>query len=190
MAETRLSPDELYAQLLALHAQRREAVMHQHHRSLPLADELLDRWERARFLGFGTGASLYDSCLVLGDVSVGEGTWIGPNTVLDGGGGLTIGHHCSISSGVQIYTHDSVDWALSGGKREYVRQPTRVGNCCYIGPLSVIAKGVTIGDHCLVGAHSLVNRDVPSNTIVMGIPATRRGRVVVSAAAEVSLEWD
>ena len=48
-------------------------------------------------------------------VTVGAGTWIGPNTLLDGTGGLSIGASCSISAGVQIYTHDSVMWALSGG---------------------------------------------------------------------------
>jgi acetyltransferase-like isoleucine patch superfamily enzyme len=42
----------------------------------------------------------------------------------------------------------------------------------YIGPHSVIQKGVMIGDGVVIGAMSLVNRDVPSNTKVWGIPAT------------------
>src|SRR3982750_1585315 len=93
------------------------------HRSLPLGDLVADRWARARALGFGEGTSVYDSALVLGDVRVGERTWIGPQTVLDGSGGLTIGSTCSISAGVHIYTHDTVRWALSGGVAPYERAP-------------------------------------------------------------------
>ena len=86
-------------------------------RDLLLEELLFDRWERARALGFGEGTSIYHNSYVYGDVRLGKYTWIGPFTILDGtGGGLTIGDHCSISAGVQIYTHDSVAWAVSGGK--------------------------------------------------------------------------
>ena len=87
----------------------------QYNRSLPFADMLFDRWERAKLLGFGEGTSIYDSCVVLGNVKVGKNTWIGPNTLLDGSGELSIGDNCSISAGVQIYSHDSVKWAISVG---------------------------------------------------------------------------
>ncbi len=107
---------------------------------------MVDRWEKARLLGFGEGSSIYDSSLVLGRVKVGSQTWIGPFTVLDGSGGLEIGDHCSISSGVQIYSHDTVERSLSGGEAPIVRAATRIGSNCYIGPNAVIAKGVTIGD--------------------------------------------
>src|SRR4051812_27659331 len=69
----------------------------QHKRAVPFADALFDRWQKARQLGFGEGTSAYDSCLVLGEVSVGKNTWIGPFTVLDGSGELQIGDNCSIS---------------------------------------------------------------------------------------------
>jgi acetyltransferase-like isoleucine patch superfamily enzyme len=134
-----------------------------------------DRWEKARMLGFGDGSSIYDSAVVLGDVSVGAHTWIGPNVVLDGSGGLQIGDYCSISAGVQIYTHDTVRWAISGGREEYEHAPTRIGSNCYIGPLTVIAKGVTIGDGCIIGAHSLVLKDVPPHTKAFGVPCRARG---------------
>ena len=78
----------------------------------------------------------------------------------DGSGGLTIGSNCSISAGVQIYTHDSVAWAVSGGKADYPHAPTAIGDNCYIGPHAVVAKGVTIGEGCIVGAHSLVLHDI------------------------------
>ena len=145
--------EKLYANLLRLHKKRREDFKEQWNRSLPFADELLDRWERAKFLGFGEGTSIYDSSLVIGDVKVGRNTWIGPFTILDGSGGLEIGDYCSISSGVQIYSHDSIKWALSGGKAEYERAPVKIGDCCYIAPNTVITKGVSIGSYSLIGAH-------------------------------------
>ncbi|HJP56427.1 MAG TPA: acyltransferase [Gemmatimonadales bacterium] len=174
--------DDLLAALRALHATRSAEVRERWQRSLPLADYVVDRWERARGLGFGPGSSIYDQSLVLGDVDVGEGTWIGPNTVLDGSGGLRIGATCSISAGVQIYTHDSVRWALSGGRAPYDRAPVVIGDHCYLGPCTVVTSGVTIGRHCLIGAHSLVNRDLPDYSIAWGVPCRVVGRVEVSGA--------
>ena len=140
-------------------------------RSVPFGDCVVDRWERARALGFEEGASIYDSALVLGEVRVGPQTWIGPNTVLDGsGGGLRIGGFCTVSSGVQIYTHDTVQWALSGGAKPAERGSTSIGNRCYIGPNTVITKGVRIGDGCVIGAFSLVNHDIPDGSTAFGIP--------------------
>lgn len=150
---------------------RRREVDSKWNRSLPFGDYVGDRWERAREMGFGEGTSVYDSVLVLGDVKVGARTWIGPFVVLDGsGGGLTIGDHCSISAGVQIYTHDTVRSAVTGGKEPYQHAPTRIGNNCYLGPQAVVAKGVTIGDGAIVGANSLVLHDVPAGMKAFGTP--------------------
>ncbi len=140
-------------------------------RVLPFADLLFDRWEKAAYLGFGPGSSIYDSSMVIGEVKVGASTWIGPHTILDGSGGLSIGSYCSISAGVQIYSHDSVQWAVSGGKAEYEYQPVSIGDRCYIGPNTVIVKGVNIGDGCVIGAQSLVDRDIPAGSRAWGRPA-------------------
>ena len=149
----------------------RDAVDRQFKRTLPFGDYVVDRWEKARSLGFGEGASIYDSALVLGDVTVGRETWVGPNVVLDGSGGLAIGEFCSISAGVQIYSHDTVDWAISGGRMEPDRVPTRIGDRCYIGPNAIVAKGVTIGEGCVVGAGSVVLCDLPPHSKAVGAPA-------------------
>lgn len=140
-------------------------------RYLPFGDYVVDRWEKAELLGFGAGSSIYDNCVVLGDVRVGNNTWIGPNTILDGSGTLEIGSFCSISAGTQIYSHDSVNWALSGGKSEYDYAPTRIEDCCYIGPNAIIAKGVIIGKGAIIGANSFVNKSVKSGAKVAGNPA-------------------
>ncbi len=109
--------------------------------------------------------------------------------LLDGSGGLTIGDCCSISTGVQIYTHDTVKWAVSGGKAEYERAPTKIGDCCYIGPHTVIVKGVTIGEHSVVGACGFVNRDIPPYSIVVGIPGRVVGQVVLHDDGKVDFNY-
>ena len=158
----------------------RHRVHQQHHRVLPVGEMLSNRWEKARFLGFGEGASIYDSAIVFGDVRVGEHTWVGPQVVLDGSSApLRIGAWCSISAGTQIYTHDSVGWAVTGGRMPYPSAPVSIGSRVYIGPMCTIAKGVTIGDGCIIGAHSFVNADIPSGTLAYGQPAKVHGQVDV-----------
>jgi acetyltransferase-like isoleucine patch superfamily enzyme len=174
--------EQLREALRRLYEELRADGREQWQRDLPFEELLFDRWERAASLGFGDGTSIYHSSYVFGDVSVGRNTWIGPLTLLDGTGGLNIGDNCSISTGVQIYSHDTVKWAVSGGTAPYEHAPVTIGNSCYIGSQSVVAKGITIGDCCVVGACSFVNRDLAPNTIAGGVPIRPLGRVEHSEA--------
>jgi acetyltransferase-like isoleucine patch superfamily enzyme len=184
-------PDELRGDLAALDARLRTDMRDRFNRDLPFEELVHDRWERARSLGFGDGTSVYASAYIYGDVRVGPNTWIGPLAVLDGSGGtLTIGSHCSISAGVHIYTHDTVRQSLSGGLADIDRGPVTIGDCCYIGAQVVIARGVTIGDHSVVGAGAFVNRDVAPYCIVAGTPARRIGAVEVGEDGEIRLTYE
>ena len=175
--------------LVALYQDLRIKAWEKWKRDLPFEELLSDRWERAKNLGFGEGTSIYRNSYVYGDVKVGKNSWIGPYTILDGSGGLEIGSFCSISAGVHIYTHDSVKWAVSRGKAEYERAPVRVGDCCHIGAQAVIVKGVSIGDHCVIGAGAFVNCHVPSFSIAVGQPCRIVGKVHVSDSGEVKLDY-
>ena len=166
---------------MSLYEGQRQEMQGKWNRDIPFDELLFDRWERAKNLGFGEKSSIYHNSYVYGNVKVGKNTWIGPFTLLDGSGELTIGDYCSISAGVQIYTHDTVEWALSGGKESYEYASVKVGNRCYIGAQSVIVKGVSIGDRSVIGACSFVNRDIPPNSIAFGVPCRLMGRVEVSA---------
>ena len=108
-----------------------------------------------------TGAELPENpwnehAWVVGEPTVGAGTWIGAFTVIDGSGGLTIGAGCDVSSGAQIYTHSSAKRCVSGRRfTEVERAP------------------VTIGEWALVAAGSVVTKDVPAFALVAGNPARR-----------------
>ena len=182
---------QLLEDLRRLHAQLREETRERHGRINPFYEDLFDWKERGRaWTRDDRGVTIYNSTTLAGDVEIGEGTWIGPFCSLDGTGGLRIGHHCAISLGCQLLSHDGVRWALSGGRAEPERAATAIGDCCFLGTHAVVLSGVTIGDHCLVGAGAVVTRDVPANSIVVGAPARRAGSVEVADGGEVELRWD
>lgn len=166
-----MKPEKILSVVINLFKKLRSDKKQQFNRVLPFGDYFSDRWEKAQYLGFGEGSSIYDSAIVIGNVTVGKYCWIGPGVMLDGSGGLNIGDYCSISMNVQIYSHDSVDWAVSGGEKPYQYAPTSIGSRCYIGPNSVISRGVCIGDGAVIGANSFVNTDVSPGSKVAGNPA-------------------
>jgi acetyltransferase-like isoleucine patch superfamily enzyme len=170
--------DPLHKALCAFYDERAKEFRNRFKRLVSFGDMVTDRWEKARILGFGTRSSVYDSALVMGDVTVGENTWIGPQVILDGAGApLRIGDYCNVSCGVQIYTHDSVKWSITGGQAAYEYAPVTVGSCVYIGPNTIITKNVTIGSHVIIGAQSLVNSSLPDFAVAWGQPAKIVGHV-------------
>ena len=173
--------EDLQDNLIKLHKKLRSEKNAEWDRVLPFDELLFDRWEKAKFLKAKKGTSVYHNSYIFGDVSIGKNTWIGPNTILDASGGkISIGNYCSISAGVQIYTHDSVKWSLSGGKNSIEKNSVSIGNNCYLGPNVIVSKDSKIGNRCVIGAQSLINNDIPSNSIVFGIPGKIVGTVQVS----------
>lgn len=124
----------------------------------------------------------HEQCWLIGDPAIGEGTWIGAFTVIDGSGGLTIGSGCDISSGVQIYTHSSARRCVSGRSFPDVeREPVVIGDRVFIGANAVVMMGVTIGDEAVIGAGAVVTKDVPPRTVVAGVPARPVADVVLGS---------
>lgn len=181
---------EMRKLLIELYEHNDEKLREDFDRSLPFADGLFSRWDKAQRLGFGVNTSIYNSSMIFGNVSVGNETWIGPNTLLDGSGGLlTIGDYCSISAGVMIFTHDTVEWAISGGALPKKTANVSIGSNCYIGSQAIIAQGVSVGRKSIVGANSFVNHEVPEGSIVAGSPAKLIGKVV-GEGCDVQLSYD
>ena len=156
----------------------------------PFFEDLCDWKERGFFWSEKKDVTIYNSVTIVGDVAIGENTWIGSFVNLDGTGGLEIGFNCSISSGCQILSHDTVAWALSGGKQKYTYEKTTIGDNCFLGTLSVITKGVQLGKECLVGAGAVVTKSFPSNSILAGVPAKLIGKTIVDKLdGKVSFEY-
>ena len=169
---------KLHKNLQELHKKLRAHTLKNWNRVLPFDELLFDRWEKANFLKTKNGASVYHSSYIFGNVKIGKKSWIGPFTLLDGSGGqVKIGAFCSISSGVQIYTHNTVNWSLSGGKASFEKGDVTIGDNCYLGPYSIISKNVKIGKCSVIGTHSFVNSNIPPNSIAFGIPARVVGKV-------------
>ncbi|WP_219632080.1 acyltransferase [Haloechinothrix aidingensis] len=121
---------------------------------------------------------------ITGEPVIGEGTWIGAFTVLDGGGGLLrIGDGCDIAAGAQIYTHSSMRRCVSGRAYGAVdREAVSIGNHVFVGPHVTIMPGVSVGDSAAILAGSVVTRDVAARSLVAGVPARPIGHLDIDGA--------
>ena len=88
---------------------------------------------------------------------------------------VTLGDHVRINSGVQLVTHDGGVWVLRHLKDEYkdidIFGKVTVGNNVHIGTNAIIMPGVNIGNNCIVGCGAIVTKNIPDNSIAVGVPA-------------------
>jgi acetyltransferase-like isoleucine patch superfamily enzyme len=180
---------ELLDALQSLYKKVRNYTFAKYKRINPFYEDLFSWKERGRFWTQKNNVTIYNSATIVGDVEIGEHSWIGPFSSIDGSGGVKIGHHCSISAGCQLASHDTVKWALSGGIEAYEYKSIIIGNCCFLGSHVIVSKGVIIGDHCLVAAGSVVTKNVESFSIVGGVPAKKIGYIELDENQSVTLHF-
>ncbi len=85
---------------------------------------------------------------------------------------ITIGDDVHITSGCQFVTHDGGTLVLRHRDPTLeVTAPITIGNRVYLGMQTIVLPGVTIGDDVVIGAGSVVTKDVPSNSVAVGSPA-------------------
>jgi maltose O-acetyltransferase len=82
------------------------------------------------------------------------------------GNNVTIGQQVSILDHDHQYQYAGNDLQLDG----YTTAPVKIGNNVWIADKCTILKGVTIGDNVVIGANTLVHKDVPSDCVVGGVP--------------------
>ncbi|PAR38499.1 acetyltransferase [Vibrio metoecus] len=104
-------------------------------------------------------------------IRIGTQTFINMNVVMLDGAPITIGNHVLIGPSTQFYT---ASHSLDYRRRqlwETICKPIVVEDDVWIGGNVVINQGVTIGARSVVAANSVVNHDVPPDTLVGGSPA-------------------
>lgn len=105
------------------------------------------------------------------NIHLGEGVFINFNCVILDVVHVRIGARTQIGPGVQILAADHPrDAAMRATGLEFGR-PVHIGRNVWIGGGALVLPGVTIGDDALVGAGSVVTRDVPAGATVVGNPA-------------------
>jgi len=104
------------------------------------------------------------------NISLGSNVSFGAFVHIWGEGGVTIGNNCMIAShsAITSVTHNPANELF---RSENVMKPVVIGNNVWIGAHTVIFPGITIGDNTIIGAGSIVNRDVESNAVYAGVPA-------------------
>src|ERR1035438_10288381 len=106
------------------------------------------------------GVKLGEDCRVY-SLNFGDEPWL-----------ISIGDRVTITGGVQFITHDGSTWLLRDGKgRRYRYARIEIGSDVFIGASCIILPGVKIGNRVIVGAGSVVNRSIPDNCVVVGVPA-------------------
>lgn len=90
---------------------------------------------------------------------------------------ICLGDHVRINSGVRFVTHDGGAWVLReylddvNAKKIDIFGKIKIGNNVHIGTNAIIMPGVNIGDNVIIGCGAIVTKNIPSNSVAVGIPA-------------------
>lgn len=88
---------------------------------------------------------------------------------------ITLGDGCLIAGDVHFITHDGGRWVLQRcgyvEKKMDIIAPIKLGDGVYVGTGAYIMPGVVIGSNSIIGAGAVVTKDIPENSVAVGIPA-------------------
>lgn len=138
--------------------------------TLRIGTNVMLGYSRAHRLG--SGEIMLQARLPDAQIIIGDGTVFNNNTVVCAMESITIGERCLIGDSSAIYDSDFHN--TDPAKRHTDTGPSSpvvIGNNVVFGSRVVVLKGVTIGDNSVIGAMSLVTKDIPANCIAAGVPA-------------------
>jgi carbonic anhydrase/acetyltransferase-like protein (isoleucine patch superfamily) len=126
----------------------------------------------------GSGTYVHPSADVLGDVTIGEGCWIGPGARIRGDyGTIVIGDHCSIEDNCVIHVRPGErttigDW-VTVGHGAVIHNVERIHDYVIIGMGAVVSDWAVVGEWGVVGEGAVVRQGqtVPAEHIAVGVPA-------------------
>jgi acetyltransferase-like isoleucine patch superfamily enzyme len=107
-------------------------------------------------------------------VRIGAGTFLNMGVMVASQELVEIGENCMLANGCFVsdsshrYSDPELPVTWQGFKS---KGPTRIGANCWLGAHVVVTSGVTIGERCVIGAGSVVTRDIESHSIAAGAPA-------------------
>jgi acetyltransferase-like isoleucine patch superfamily enzyme len=101
-----------------------------------------------------------DDCLI----DIGDHSYLGPYVCMAGPGSIIIGKNCMIASQTGIYANNHRSYGLS-------REGITIEDNCWLGSGVKVLDGVTIGRNSVVGAGSVVTKDIPPYSVAVGVPA-------------------
>ena len=126
-------------------------------------------------------------CITNPVVTIGDRCLIGRGSGIVGHFSIEIGD--DVWTGHNVYitdqNHGYEDVSLPISKQSQPERAVKIGSGSWLGYGSVVLPGVTIGEHCVIGANSVVTRDVPSYSVAVGVPARVIKRYINGSWVEV-----
>lgn len=110
-------------------------------------------------------------------IEIHPGATIGRRFFIDHGVGVVIGETAEIGNDVLMYHQVT----LGGTSLHKVKRHPTIGNNVLIGMGAKVIGAITVGDNCRIGANAVVNKDIPANCTVVGVP----GRIVVQDGTRI-----
>ena len=103
---------------------------------------------------------------------IGDGCFINFNFTVQDDAKVTVGERCNFGPNVTIVTpmHPMIAAERRAVARLCWAKPVHIGNDCWFGANVVVCPGVSVGDGCVIGAGSVVTRDIPANSFAAGNP--------------------
>jgi acetyltransferase-like isoleucine patch superfamily enzyme len=145
----------------------------------PGAKLRLGRWS---WIGHGTKIRVHE-----GIVEIGAKTVLGQECTISAFQHISIGCECIVADRVMLidFDHGVVEVERPIRLQGIYKRDVNVGHNNWIGYGACFLRGVTVGDNCVVGANTVVTKDVPSNAVVAGAPA----RVLRMRKGPRTLRW-